>query len=152
MADKMHYFRSVKGHAARRCGTETFIGCVRGPKGFTWNTDVVVAIPDLEMMPYRKDYASYVRHGDLMRATEADYKAWLDKRKAASEAVQAERKERIEAAKAEAEKKAPAAPAAPIKDNRTKAQKRADKKADAAAAANSTSDSEAEASDTTGNE
>ncbi len=112
MTDQMHYFRSVKGHAARRYGSEAFIGCSRGPKGFTWNTDVVVAITDTEMMPYRKDYASYIRHGDLKRATEAEYDAWQATRKATREAALAEREkvkadekaEREKAEKAEREK------------------------------------------------
>lgn len=104
MTDKMHYFRAVEGHAARRFGSEAFIGCSRGPKGFTWNTDVVVAIPETEMLPYRKDYNSYVRHGDLKRATEVEYKAWIDKRNAQGDAVKVKADQRRKDAADAAEK------------------------------------------------
>lgn len=90
MAEKMHYFKSVEGHACRRYGSETFIGCTRGPKGYSWNTNVVVAIPETEMKPYRKDYTSCVRLGDLLRVDAAAYDEWLSKRKAASEAAASE--------------------------------------------------------------
>lgn len=91
MSEKMHYFKAVEGHACRRFGSEAFIGCARGPKGFTWNMDVVVAITDIELAPYRKDYNSYLRHGDLKRANKADYDKWLAKRKTAGEKIQAVR-------------------------------------------------------------
>ncbi len=154
MTEKMHYFRPVEGHACRRFGSESFIGCTRGPKGYTWNTDVVVAISDTEMMPYRKDYTSYLRHGDLKRATKSEYEEWLAKRKAATEKAKADREQRIadEAKAAEAK----AAKANEIDDGEhesvdkpplTKAQRKAAKKA--AAAASSTTDSEASASEAT---
>lgn len=91
MADKMHYFRCVDGHACRRYGSETFIGCMRGPNGYTWNTDVVVAISETEMKPYRKDYNSYLRHKDLIRVDEAAYDKWIADRNQASEAHAAAR-------------------------------------------------------------
>ncbi len=131
MTEKMHYFRAVEGHAARRMGSEAFIGCARGPKGYTWNVDVVVAITDTEMMPYRKDYSSYVRHGDLLRATEEEYKAWLAQRTAASE---------LEGTKRAAKKAEDAVAAKPL----TKAEKKAAKKA-----AQNANESDAPASDAT---
>lgn len=101
MSQKMHYFRSIQGHACRRFGSEAFIGCTRGPKGFTWNTDAVVAIPESEMLRYRKDYNSYIRHGDLKRATKSDYDKWIAKRQAQGKREESEAKAvKIEAAKA----------------------------------------------------
>lgn len=108
MTDKMHYFRPVKGRAVRRCGSNAFIGATRGPKGYTWNTDVVVAITEREMRPYRKDYVSSVRHGDLKRATKTEYEAWLNKRQAATEEAKKKRDEAKAKAEADAEKKAEA--------------------------------------------
>ena len=106
MSEKMHYFRAIEGHACRRFGSEAFIGCARGPKGFTWNTDVVVAITDKELAPYRKDYNSYLRHGDLKRATKADYDKWIAKRKDAGEKLKSDRDKARKVAAKEAEKAA----------------------------------------------
>ena len=106
MSEKMHYFRAIEGHACRRFGSEAFIGCARGPKGFTWNTDVVVAITDKELAPYRKDYNSYLRHGDLKRATKADYDKWIAKRKDAGEKLKSDRDTARKVAAKEAEKAA----------------------------------------------
>ncbi len=103
MSEKMHYFRAIEGHACRRFGSEAFIGCARGPKGFTWNTDVVVAITDNELAPYRKDYNSYLRHGDLKRATKADYDKWIAKRKTAGNKLKDARDKAKKAAAKEAE-------------------------------------------------
>ncbi len=91
MSETMHYFKGVQGRACPRYGTEAFIGCRRGPKGYIWNVDAVVAIPDIEIAPNRKAYASHVRLGDLLVATKEDYDHWLEQRKQASIAKRAER-------------------------------------------------------------
>lgn len=76
MSEKMHYFSAVEGRAFRRPGTPSFIGATRTATGFKFNTEAVVAIPETEMLPYRKDYNSAVKYGDLKRRTKADYDAW----------------------------------------------------------------------------
>ena len=94
MAEKIHYFRPVKGKVCRRFGSEAFIGASRSPTGYIINTDAVVAITDIELAPYRKDYASYIRHGDLVKATKSEYTTWQNKRKKATEAAVAARKKK----------------------------------------------------------
>lgn len=112
MAEQMHYFRPVEGRAARRYGTDAFIGATRSPKGFVINTEVVVAISDTEIAPNRKAYSNYLRHGDLQKATKAEYDEYQAARKKKSEQVAKERKaKRDKEAKAakDAAKKAEAA-------------------------------------------
>lgn len=113
MTEKMHYFRPVAGRAACRFGTTTFIGATRSPNGFVINTDVVVAISDTEVAPHRKSYANYIKHGDLKKATAADYTAYLDSRKAASDAVAEKRKADAKAAKSAKTKAAKAVASTP---------------------------------------
>lgn len=103
MPEKMHYLKAVKDRACPRYGTEAFIGCRRGPKGFVWSMDAVVAITENEYAPHRKAYDMHLRHGDIKRAIKADYDAWLAKRKADAEARRAARDKQRADAEAEAE-------------------------------------------------
>lgn len=91
MTEKMHYFKAVQGRACPRYGSDTFIGCRRGPKGYVWNLDAVVAITDRELAPNRKAYSSHVRLGDLARATKTDYDKFLGARKKQGEEIKAKR-------------------------------------------------------------
>lgn len=103
MPEKMHYLKAVKDRACPRYGTEAFIGCRRGPKGFVWNLDAVVAITEREYAPHRKAYAMHLRHGDIEKSSKSEYDAWLAKRKAEADARRAEREAEREKQKAEAE-------------------------------------------------
>lgn len=102
MGNTMHYYSAVEGRAFRRPGTNTFIGAVRRQGGFDINTEAVVPIPEAEIAKYRKDYVMAKRRGDLQERTEADFKAWQDKRAARSKKIAEERKAKAGKAKAEA--------------------------------------------------
>ncbi len=109
MSEEMHYFRPVEGRVCRRYGGDSFIGATRSPKGFQINTDVVVAITDRELTPYRKDYASYIRHGDLKRSNQKEYDAYQAARTKRTADAKAKRKadqKKADAATEKAAKKA----------------------------------------------
>jgi len=69
------YFKSVHGRVVKRANTDTYIGCVRGPKGFVWDTDKVVPIPVTEVTRYLRDYEKAKRCGDLLEVDEPTKKS-----------------------------------------------------------------------------
>lgn len=65
---RMRYFKAVWGRAFKRPGTDSFIGAIRKPGGFEWNTDRAYAIPENEYRRFQKVYDRAVRMGDLLAA------------------------------------------------------------------------------------
>ncbi len=87
---EMRYFSSVKGRAFQRRGTTSYIGCrlIKG-KGFEWNEDAVVAIPESDVLKNLKDFDNAVRRGSLKKRSVEDHTAWIAMQKtAATEAAQ----------------------------------------------------------------
>jgi hypothetical protein len=70
---KFKYFRSVKGHVVHRYGTDTLIGVTRGKDGHKWNTERVVAIPEVEYFRHLKAYRRAVKSGALKESTKSAF-------------------------------------------------------------------------------
>jgi hypothetical protein len=77
---KCRYFSSVPGHAVARYGTGTTIGASRGPTGYVFNTDVVVAIPEAEFYRYMREYKRALLHKELVERTKEDFDSYRAKR------------------------------------------------------------------------
>lgn len=79
---EFRYFSPAKGRVVPRYGAGSFIGASRGPKGFTVNTEAVVAIPVTETNRFHKEYRKAVELKDLVERTKKDWEAWQEKRAA----------------------------------------------------------------------
>jgi len=78
MADQIYrFFSCVPGKVARRWGTQSMIGAVRGADGYEWNPDDVVAISAAELRRYRREYNRLLAGPEpaLIERTRADYEA-----------------------------------------------------------------------------
>lgn len=83
------YVRPVPGRLVTRFGSSQYIGAIRpfphptqaaidaGESPVRWDPAVVVLIPEAEANRYLREYTSAIRHGDLVRATEAEHVAYL---------------------------------------------------------------------------
>ncbi|MHC4736474.1 MAG: hypothetical protein ACYTDW_18745 [Planctomycetota bacterium] len=70
---KFKYFRSVKGHVVHRYGTDTLIGVTRGKEGHKWNTEKIVAIPEVEYLRHLKAYRRAVKSGALKESSKSAF-------------------------------------------------------------------------------
>jgi len=84
-AIEFRYFSPVAGRVVPRFGTDSFIGASRGPKGFTVNSHVVVAVPAAEVARYPKEYRNCLTRGDLVSRTKSDFEAFQSERRQKSE-------------------------------------------------------------------
>lgn len=82
---KFRYFSCKEGHAVSRFGTDAFVGSYRSAKGFIWNEDEVVAIPEKETIRYSREYNRVIKDGALTERTESDYKSWIKSQEKESE-------------------------------------------------------------------
>jgi hypothetical protein len=72
MADeiKFRYFRSVEGSVVPRWGTPSFIGVRRVPsKGWEWNTEKVVSVPEYETIKYLREYNRALKDGSIIEVS-----------------------------------------------------------------------------------
>lgn len=101
----MRYFTIRKGALVTRFGTGTYLGAtvavVKGATAIDWTEGEVVALPDVEVGKYLREYNQLLLEGSIVESTEDAYKAFHVEREKAVEA-EAE-KAKAEAAKLEAE-------------------------------------------------
>jgi hypothetical protein len=103
------YVSSVEGHLVTRHGTGLLIGASRDPKKpheITWDTALVVKIPEAELVPYGREYARALREESLTPRTKEDFEAWVKAQAEATEKALVD--EKAKAADAEAKAKAEA--------------------------------------------
>lgn len=86
------YVSSVEGHLVPRFSTAStanpiYIGATRDFKTVTWDTNLVVIIPDAEWREYRREYRRALNDKALKERTEAAWKAQLKRAAQAAEAA-----------------------------------------------------------------
>lgn len=72
------YLQSVKGHAVRRFGSTSYIGCTRTPERFVWHEEPT-AIPEAEFDLYARDYLIELRAQRLVELSETAARELIEK-------------------------------------------------------------------------
>jgi hypothetical protein len=96
------YVSAVPGHLVARHGTGSLIGASRDsrdPSKVTWDTELVVKIPEDEARRFAKEYARSLREGALKARSKPEFEACNAK----LEAKAGEDKVKADAEKAKAE-------------------------------------------------
>lgn len=74
---KFKYFSCKSGHAVPRFGTDVFIGAIKQSGGFIWDEDKIAAIPESEVLRYKREYDRAIRDGSLISRTQVDYDKYI---------------------------------------------------------------------------
>lgn len=91
------YVSSVEGALVTRYGTRTQIGAeiLPGPKGgkqtIRWNTGVVVALSQDELVKYKREYRRAIDAGELVERTADDFRAYIARENEENERLAQER-------------------------------------------------------------
>ena len=82
------YVRAVKGRLVSRYGSAGYFGArrthitrqqqVAGEPMLVWDTDCVYPVTEATWASYRRELSKALRTGDLVEATEAEHRAWLE--------------------------------------------------------------------------
>ena len=70
---KFKYFSCVKGVVVQRFGTDTFIGVRKTSKGWVWNEERVIRLPENEVTRYIREYNNAIKAEALVERTEKDF-------------------------------------------------------------------------------
>jgi Zn-dependent peptidase ImmA (M78 family) len=113
------YVRSVEGKAVARYGTREMVGAVRvEPTKIVWDTEAVIPLSEEYVATYQRELRRHLTRGELKRATEAEYQAYLKakeaKAKKEAEALPADERKAIAEATAKAIETKKAEPIDPL--------------------------------------
>jgi hypothetical protein len=76
---KLRYFSCKPGHVVPRWGVGgSYICSVRTPTGYVFNEGEVVAIPEIEIRRFWREYSNGIKAGSLIEKKKADYDAYIE--------------------------------------------------------------------------